>query len=292
MATRKYWNNYSQRARTNEQQLVDDLLNEQTEVLGHDLYYIYRESEDVPDILYGEDPLAYFSRAYPIHMYIVDVDNYRGDGEFLSKFGLEARQGANFIVTQKAWNRFVPQNLLIRPREGDLIWVPVFGKMFEIKFVDKDKNFYQLGRRDPYFWEIYTEMWKFSQNKVQTGVGEIDDTHFIDSYSIRLHMNATSSNNYTFSEMVFQGPTLNTATAKAQVKAWNGVSGNLDVIHITGIFQPNAVVKGATTNTQFTLLTYDPLETNLFYEISDNKQIQTEANTISNFSETNPWGTP
>ncbi len=294
MPTNRYFNNYSLQSRTGEQQLVDDLLNETVEIFGTDLYYIVRESEDQFDNLFGEDPLAYFKRAYAIHMFIMDVDNYRGDGEFLSKFGLEARQGANFIVTNKAWNRYIPQIYAERPREGDLIWVPVFGKMFEIKFVDKDKNFYQLGRRDPYFWEIYTEMWKFSQNKVDTGVEEIDDVKFVDTYTLRVYVDTTSigSNNFIFSETVYQGGTLNTSSASATVKAWDRYTGNLDLIHIKGEFQPGANIVGVSSTTNLPITSYDPRDEFLQYDTSDNKLIQSEANNITNFSETNPWGTP
>jgi hypothetical protein len=291
--TSKYFNNYSQRSRTGEQQLVDDLLNEAIVIYGTDLYYIVRESEDRVDMLFGEDPLAYFQRAYAIPMYIEDIENYRGEGEFLSKFGLEARQGANFIVTQTHFNRCVPQNLIQRPREGDLIWVPIFGKMFEIKFVDKDKNFYQLGRRDPYFWEIYTEMWKFSQNKVSTGIEDIDDVKYIDSATIRYHMDTSGgTTEYAFNETLFQGTNLGSATATGTLSGWNRLSGNLDIIHIKGVFAANANIVGASSNTSYRITSYDNQENVLIYDTSDNQQLQSEGNNITNFTETNPWGVP
>lgn len=292
MATSPYFNQYSQRARTMEQLLVEDLLNEAIKIHGTDVYYIVRESEDDFDPLFGEDPLAYFQRAYAIEMFIVDVDSFRGDGEFLSKFGLEARQGANLLVTQRSWNKYIPQIYAARPREGDLIWVPVFGKMFEIKFVDKDKDFYQLGRRDAYFFELYTEMWKFPQAKVNTGVEEIDDSIIEDTYTIRLTMNATSSNDYIVYETVYQGANLSTATATANVTAWTRSTGNLDLIHIKGVIQPGQNVIGVTSNTRYSTISLDPQDDFVFYDTTDNKQLQTEGNTILNFSETNPFGTP
>jgi len=291
--TNKYFNFHSQRSRTAEQQLVDDLLNESIEIFGADCYYIVRESEDVIDGLFGEDPLAYFQRAYSIPMYIEDVENYRGEGEFLSKFGLEARQGCNLIITNKHFLRYVPQNLIQRPREGDLIWVPVFGKMFEIKFVDKDKNFYQLGRRDPYFWEIYTEMWKFSQNKVSTGIEEIDEVKYNDSYMIRLPLNVgQGTSDYAFSEIVYQGSNLSTASVTGTVSSWTRASANLDVIHVKGTFVAGQNIIGATTGTSYGLANVNPQNSILTYDTSDNVQIQEEGNNIANFSETNPWGQP
>lgn len=292
--TNKYFNFHSGRARTSEMQLVDDLLNEAIEIHGTDAYYIVRESEDQFDDIYGEDPLAYFQRAYSIPMYIEDVENYRGEGEFLSKFGLEARQGANFLITNKHFLRYIPQELIQRPREGDLIWVPVFGKMFEVKFVDKDKNFYQLGRRDPYFWEVYTEMWKFSQNKVDTGIDDIDDVKFIDTYNITLPLNIGQSTfDYARGEKVFQGATYSSATASAEVAAWSRPTGNLTVIHIKGTFAAGQNVTGNTTNTSYELLASPNAQDSvLTYDTSDNVKIQNEANTLINFSSTNPWGMP
>ena len=291
--TSKYFNMHSQRARTGEQQLIDDLLNEAIVIYGTDMFYIVRESEDHFDGLFGEDPLAYFQRAYGIPMYIEDVENYRGEGEFLSKFGLEARQGANFICTQTHFNRCVPQNVIPRPREGDLLWVPVFGKLFEIKFVDKDKNFYQLGRRDPYFWEIYTEMYKFSQNKLDTGVEEIDDVKYTDSVTVRYRMDAGGgTTDYAFYETVYQGASLGTATAKGTLSTWSRPTGNLDLIHVKGVFLANANIVGASSNTSYRISSYNTYENVLTYDTSDNLQLQTEGNVITNFSETNPWGTP
>jgi hypothetical protein len=291
--TNKYFNFHSQRSRTAEQQLIDDLLNESVEIYGMDVYYIVRESEDYFDPLFGEDPLAYFERAYSIPMYVVDVENYRGEGEFLSKFGLEARQGANFIMTSKHFKRSVPEALTIRPREGDLIWVPVFTKLFEIKFVDQDKNFYQLGRRDPYFWEIYTELYKFNQNKINTLNDEIDQVNYTDASAIRFHMDVGSGNtDYQYHETLFQGATANTATATGTLSSWSRVTGNLDIIHIKGVFQTNANIIGASSNTSYRISTYDNQKNVVFYDGSDNSIIQTEANAITNFSETNPFGMP
>jgi hypothetical protein len=226
-------------------------------------------------------------------MFIVDVESYRGDGEFLSKFGLEARQGANFLVTQRAWNRHVPPNYADRPREGDLIWVPVFGKIFEIKFVDKDKNFYQLGRRDAYFWELYTELWKFSQNKIDTGFPDIDEAVTEDTYTIRLPLVTNGATlDYIPEEQVYQGASFNTATATAEVAYWDRPTGNLDVIHVKGEFVPGQNVIGVTSNTSYQVTTYDPLENYVYYEYNDNKILQVEANSIINSTEVNPFGRP
>jgi hypothetical protein len=294
MVTNKYFNNYSQLNRTPEQLLVEDLLNEAIRIHGSDVYYIVRESQNEKfDDLFGEDPLAYFQRAYLIDMFIVDVESYRGDGEFLSKFGLEARQGANFLVTQRAWNRHVPPNYADRPREGDLIWVPVFGKIFEIKFVDKDKNFYQLGRRDAYFWELYTELWKFSQNKIDTGFPDIDEAVTEDTYTIRLPLVTNGATlDYIPEEQVYQGASFNTATATAEVAYWDRPTGNLDVIHVKGEFVPGQNVIGVTSNTSYQVTTYDPLENYVYYEYNDNKILQVEANSIINSTEVNPFGRP
>jgi hypothetical protein len=293
MVTNKYFNNYSQLNRTPEQLLVEDLLNEAIRIHGSDVYYIVRESQDKFDDLFGEDPLSYFQRAYLIDMFIVDVESYRGDGEFLSKFGLEARQGANFLVTQRAWNRHVPPNYADRPREGDLIWVPVFGKIFEIKFVDKDKNFYQLGRKDAYFWELYTELWKFSQNKIDTGFPDIDEAVTEDTYTIRLPLVTNGATlDYIPEEQVYQGASFNTAIATAEVAYWDRPTGNLDVIHVKGEFVPGQNVIGVTSNTSYQITTYDPQENYVYYEYNDNKLLQIEANSIINSTEVNPFGRP
>ena len=129
MAVSHYFNNYSGVA-TNEQRLMEDVITESIKIMGHDVYYIPREGFNATDILFGENPQSKFERAYHMEMYLANVEGYEGDGDFFSKFGLEIRDTSNFVVSRLTFEKYVPSSLAIRPREGDLIFIPVMNKIF------------------------------------------------------------------------------------------------------------------------------------------------------------------
>ena len=136
-------------------------------------------------------------------------------------------------------------------------------------------------------------MWKFSQNKVSTGIEEIDDVKYTDSYMVRLPLTVgAGTTDYAFSEIVYQGASLGAAIASGTVSSWTRAAANLDIIHVKGVFQPGQNVVGATTGTTYTLTNVDPRNSILTYDTSDNVQLQQEGNVITNFTETNPWGQP
>ena len=117
MATSVYFNNYNS---SPEQRLIEDLMIETIKINGIDCYYIPNANESARDLIYGEDPLKKFNAAYPLELYVTNVDGYEGEREFFSKFGLEIRNNMSVIVSKRSFARWVPQSYQ-RPREGDLI---------------------------------------------------------------------------------------------------------------------------------------------------------------------------
>lgn len=287
MATNLYFNNYSS---SPEQRLIEDLMIETIKINGVDCYYIPNTNEEKRDLLYGEDPLKKFTGAYPVEMYIVNVDGYEGEREFFSKFGLEIRNNMSVIVSKRSFSRWVPQTYL-RPREGDLIYVPFLsqnGEMYEIKYVNYSDSFYVLGNKYPYFYKLELEKFKYSQETIDVGIPEIDDIISQEAYQIELLMNtATGNGNFEKGESVH-----NTAnSAYGTVTSWNRPTGTLKVTDIYGSFANNTLIRGNTSNASYTTsASPDELKDNLEREEYDNKQIQTEANDIIDFSESNPFG--
>jgi hypothetical protein len=291
MATSHYFNNYNSAA---EQNLLEDFIVESIKIMGFDAHYIPNTNDAARDLLYGEDPLKKFTTAFPLEMYLSSALEYGGDKEFFSKFGLEIRNNVNVIVSRRSFNLRGPQDQYVRPLEGDLVWIPFLygtGELYEIKFVDATKDFFALGRQSPYFYELQLEKFKFSNEVIDTGVPEVDVIAFEDSYTIHFNME-NSSNNYTVKEIVFQSNdrTLGNAYASATVANWQAGSNTLSVINIFGTFVEGANIVGSYSNTDIKLLTYDPLDVNLSREVYDNKIIRTEANSIIDFSEQNPFG--
>ena len=291
MATSQYFNNYNSLA---EQRVVEDLITESIKIMGFDAYYCPIFNPEDRDILYGEDPVKKFNSAFPVEFYLSSSMEYGGEREFFSKFGLEIKNNINVIISKRSFSQRVPQASFTRPREGDLIYVPFLngtGELFEIKFVNQTKDFFMLGRKIPYYYELEMEKFKYSQERIDTGVFEIDDVATQSAYTIDLNV-TSGSINYTQKEIVYQSAdnTYANATVVATVQGWSNTSNTLSVSNIAGEFVDGQLVIGVSSNARHTLVTFDPMLDSTRNEVYDNEHIYGEANTIIDFSEINPFG--
>lgn len=169
MATNFYFSNFSN---SMEQTLIEDLIIESIRIHGLDMWYLPRVLGAKDDLL-NEDDLPIFNHAYQIEMYIKNVEGFGGDGEFLSKFGLQIRDSVTFSVAMRRFSEDVgAYNEEVRPNEGDLIFFPLNRKMYEVMFVDNKPIFYQLGALQMY--DLRCELFEFSNERFNTGVEEID----------------------------------------------------------------------------------------------------------------------
>ncbi len=170
MATNSFFSNYDH---TNTQNLIDDLVIESIQIFGIDTWYITRALTSEDKIL-NEDRLTVFDGAHQIDVYVKSVDGFQGDGDFLSKFGLQIRDQATFTVAIRTFERYVIQNnkTYTRPKEGDLIYLPMNKKFFEITFVEHESVFYQTGALQVY--DLKCELFEYSNERFQTGVSVID----------------------------------------------------------------------------------------------------------------------
>jgi hypothetical protein len=106
-------------------------------------------------------------------LYIKSIDGFNGDGNFMSKFGLEIRDQVTFSIAQRVfYDEVGNQTNLQRPREGDIIYFPLNKKCFQIKFVNKFEMFYQLGALQT--WELTCELFEYSDEIFSTGIPEVD----------------------------------------------------------------------------------------------------------------------
>lgn len=147
-------------------------------IYGEDMYYVPRKLNNY-DSVYGADDQSSYELAIPLELYIKSVDGFSGDGNFMSKFGVEIRDQVTFSVAQRRFNEDVATiTNQIRPNEGDIIFFPLNQKCFQIKSVSKFEMFYQMGGLQT--WELTCENFEYSNEKFITGVPEIDSlqTHF------------------------------------------------------------------------------------------------------------------
>lgn len=169
MATNFFFNNFQA---SQEQLLLENLIIESIRIYGQDMYYIPRVLNNY-DSIYGADDQSSYENAYGIEMYIKSVDGFSGDGNFMSKFGIEIRDQVIFSMAQRIFSQEVgTYTTQVRPNEGDLIYFPLNKKCFQIKYVNKFEMFYQLGALQT--WEVTCELFEYSGETLNTGIPEID----------------------------------------------------------------------------------------------------------------------
>ena len=158
-----------------EQLTYEDIIVESISIYGQDFYYIPRTLVGKDEIL-GEDRLSQFKYAYGIEMYLETVNGFEGQGAFIQKFGLMMEQSATLTVARRKWEQLVGQHGLSilpnRPAEGDLLFFPLTGGLFEIKFVTHQDPFYQAGKL--YVYKLQVELFQYSSEHITTGNAAID----------------------------------------------------------------------------------------------------------------------
>lgn len=174
-------NTYISHGSVSERNLYEDLIIEAVKIFGHDIYYIPRKVARLDKIL-NEDYISTFEDAYMVEMYVESIDGFEGDGKLITKFGLEIRDQLTLAVSVRRWNQLVGRfgypAESVKPREGDLIYVPLTKGLFEIKYVDDKKPFFQLSGLPVY--KLTVELFEYVNQKIDTGIKEVDE---IQSYS-------------------------------------------------------------------------------------------------------------
>lgn len=188
MATNFFFNNFQN---SQEQLLIENLIIESIKIYGHDIIYVPRKRVSVDQLL-NEDPLREYIHAVPVEMYIKNVDGFSGDGDFLSKFNLQIRDEITFSVARRVFADEVGTiESLDRPQEGDLIFFPLNRKLFEVKFVEHESVFYQLGSLQ--FYDLKCELFEYNNEYFETGIDDID--RMMRYYSLNLDIFALLTEN-------------------------------------------------------------------------------------------------
>jgi len=261
MAINPYFKKYSGDA-----SIVEDLTIETIKAMGHDFVYIPRTLMNTDD-LFGEDTSSKFDDGYELEMYIQNVDGFEGEGDILTKFGLEIRDRMTLVLSKRRFENTVGihEGEITRPREGDLIYFPLSKTLFEINFVEHENPFYQLGKL--YTYVLSCEVFTYSQEDIDTGITEIDNVESDRQYfMINLEMGnaiTTGATAYYEGETVFQisgstGGTFSNATTTATVIDWNGTGKTLGISNINGTLNVGGAsdsIKGASSGVEYYIST-------------------------------------
>ena len=299
MTTNFYFNPFPKNQITEEQLLVEDLVIEAMQIYGMDVFYLPRTSRDAVDTIYGEDTLKQYVNAYPIEVYVENTTAMDGDQDFMSKFGLEIRDEITVLISRRRFKMATSATRMIRPREGDLIYIPLLTGFFEITFVEHENDqamFYTLGRGrggNVYVYALKMKQYVFSNEIIDTGIKEIDDQ--IHGYypKTRIILSAGGSGKFVNDEIVYQGANLAYATSQAYVHDFLP-NQYIEVYRVQGDFVASANVYGNTSGADWSISVVSDAATmnSAFEDIFDNARIEASSDGIIDFTEHNPFGEP
>ena len=282
-------NNYFNHAVKTEQHLYEDLVVESLRFYGHDVLYLPRQIVEEDSIL-NDDVQSRFGDAYSVEMYLENTEGFEGEGDLVSKFGVQIQEEATFVMSLRTWERFISldSNLAtsLRPNEGDIIYFPLTGSMFEINFVEDQDPFFQLGKM--FVFKMRCTLFSYGGEDFDTGTSA-DLVEADQAYTIELTM--TGSGNYTHGEnltTVIDGVT----TTVGEVVLWQPQANKLTIKDNTKTLQVGDVLTGVSSTTArpigsiVDVLTFENLSS------AQNKDFEDKDSNYLDFSEVNPFGEP
>lgn len=283
---------------SSEQNLIEDLIIESIKIYGNKMFYIPRTLISKDEIL-GEDRLSEFNSSYPIEMYFENVDNFEGQGFMLQKFGMMVEQSATLVVARKRWNQLIGKYgvtiLPNRPCEGDLIYFPLSKGLFEIKFVQHQDPFYQLGKL--YVYKLQVELFQYASEKINTGMPELDVFQSLKTFDTDPTQSAFgavkkinvihSGSGYTSAELIISGESGFDATASAVISDGKIVSVTITNPGYSYSTTPLVVIQGDGIGAELEAVIHVDIDKPDSY--GDNNQFLKQAETIVQFTD-NPFG--
>lgn len=288
MATNTYFkHNNSGNA---EQTLINNLVIESIKQVGFDAYYLPRSSNNI-DTIFQDAERESFTNGYALEMYFTEPSDALADSvDYISRFGFETRDSCDFVFSVSRFEQLNIPNYTV-PLEGDLIYVPFVGQMYEIKFVEDMTPFMQLGKN--YVYQALCRLFVYNDQEFEVSTGDaavdtaINKLETDRAFKYAFTMGA-GSGTYTVGENVYQGANLAAATARGEVVSY--ASGVLTVMNSSGNFAINTNIIGDSSAASYTLTSYDPLA----FPNDDNSQnseIETYADSgVVDFTESNPFG--
>ena len=283
-----------------EQNLYEDIVIESLKIYGQDVYYLPRDIVQEDKIL-GHDIPSTFNSSHKIEMYIENVEGFDGEGDLFTRFGVEIRDEATFVVSRRRWEQQVKKYdnevTSLRPLEGDLIYLPLSNSLFQIMHVEHEQPFYQLSNLPVY--KLRAQLFEYNDEDLDTGVDIIDDIERDYAYTYVLTLDATSGLikiGETATQTLASGVTIS-----GEVSKYSDSDSKLHLIHINtsdNKYHSFATSRSITITGDATRVvdsSYTVTAVGEDNKISSNEQntdFQTDAGGFLDFSESNPFGDP
>ena len=284
-----------------EQNLYEDIVIESLKMYGQDVYYLPRTIVN-EDRVFGDDVPSRFSASYKVEMYIENVEGFDGEGDLFTKFGVEIRDQATFVVARRRWsstvNRYDNAINSERPREGDLVYLPLSNSMFQIMAVEHEQPFYQLSNLAVY--KLRCELFEYNDEDFDTKIDAIQDIEERYAYEYLLTLDSAGGG-FTIGETVTQ--TLSDGVImRGEVSGWSDSDNVLKLVHIGADdgnyheFVSGRVVTGSTdldlVGTKAAAIVGSVAEDNQISQNEQNTDFSTISDDFLDFSEANPFGDP
>jgi hypothetical protein len=291
-------NRYFSRGTESEQKLYEDLIIESISSYGQDCYYIPREVVET-DTIFDDTFLSRFEFAYPIETYIENIEGFEGERDIFTKFGVEIRDAATFIVSRRRFSESIAiyeteqtgpnSKRWYRPREGDLIHLPLSGSTFQITQVEDETPFYQL-KNLPTF-RMRCELFEYGQEDFDTGHEDIDDMEEWGTFQYILQFDS-AGNGFQRNEIITQS--FDNYDLTAEVVRWSDSDNRLYVTHFgssDGKFREFTTTRNIVGSELFTTMTPT--------SVTERQEIQRQPVDFDlaslefvDFNENNPFGDP
>lgn len=284
-----------------EKNLLDDLWQEAISFYGQNMFYIPRETV-VIDELFGDDRASKFKNAYPMAMMVENTSGYDGQ-DLYQKFGVEIRDDATLVVSRREFHNEListPHRDLKRPREGDLIFVPFSNSLFEIMFVEHEQPFYIWNQLPAYKFNV--SLFEYNNEEIDTGLIGLDipsseqtPGQGLEAESYLLRLTLASGGAFQLGEMVTQTYTNGTIVVGKIVKIEN--AGQIlymsNVSHDDTSSDYNVFIMGRNIVSETTNITRNVTGVSeVMFDFAKNMEIETAADAVLDFTETNPFGEP
>ena len=287
MATNPY---FKQGVRS-EQNVYEDIIIEALKMYGQDVYYLPREIVN-KDTVFLDDVPSRFGSAYKVEMYIENTEAFDGEGDLFTKFGIELRDQANFIVSRKRWKQLVGNRLAennFRPREGDLIYLTLSQSIFEVRRVETETPFYQLQNLPTF--RMQCELFEYNDEDMDTGITDIDVVEYEGAYQYALTMDS-SGGGFDVGEQVRQDFT--GYNMIGEITDWSDSDKVMQLAHVGATdgkyhtFATNVPLTGQTNGSVATPTLVQELQE--IQQDSQNKIFDDFESNFLDFSESNPFG--
>jgi len=288
-----------------EHELYENIVIESLKIYGQDVYYIPRDLVN-EDTVFGDDAESSFNSAYKVEMYIDNIEGFEGEGDLFTRFGVEIRDECTFVVARRRWSQTVARydNEISgdRPREGDLIYLPLSNSLFQITHVEHEMPFYQVANLNVY--KMRAQLFEYTGEDLDTGIEVIDDIEKDYAYEYILTLDSDSQYivpGYTATQTLSSGVTIT-----GEVASYNDSDNLLKLIHvgasdgkyhdfvttqkITISGRPVEPLSGISPDSDLTILSVS--QDNQLTNNEQNDFFSNVSNDFLDFSEDNPFGDP